>query len=276
MNRMMPRTISFCAWLILMTLSFACREPGSGMVHCWQVNQIRRESSGFMVAFPDFNDPATLKDCFLRFYADSSVAVWQKRQGYSLHRWVYSEEQESYRLINPETGTELHFRVADREGSSIKLAQLTEEQRETGLYLMLSMTQVYEDAQTDLLHPDQNAWRFPPKRPENPAEIKKRALAMLDYVIDYFELVERRRQAIVETSILQSPFRFYNHGIGLTSEKGLPPNWVATYFNQHQAAEAYRMLVKAFYRSGAYPKGVKRHTAAYLKVLYEVRDNLKK
>lgn len=270
--------LPFCLKIVFLFAALAgllsCREPDSEITHCWKVNRIQIEEPVQMAAFPDFREPQTLDNCFLRFYPNQTAVIWQKEQGYSVYQWSYSPKNEAYLVSGPGAQSSLQFRMVRREGESAKLAVLNDADRETGVNLLISTTRLYEDDEMDLLHPDMNAWRLRPARRESPKELEKRVWGMVNFVVNYFELIERKDQRYFETPILQSPFRFYSGGIGITREEALPDAWVNCFYDKEDVHKAYLILTDAFDKDIEYPKDTRKHTEGYLKVLKAVRFNL--
>jgi|GEM_PF-3712615 len=261
-------------WLIFLLLWACGGQPARQVTHCWYVSAVAYEPASRLAAYPDFNQPRSFREGYLRFYDDQRAAIWHNAFGYSLHRWTHDPETDTYRLENPATGGSLLFRITRREGPNARFSLLDARRNEAGVNLVVHMSRHYEDEETDLLEPEMNRWRQRPARRETKAELKKRVWQMVNYGAAYFAQVERRKQTTFETRILQSPFRFFSGGIGLTTRKKMPPAWVETFYDRQDAEQAYGILLEAFYASIKYPRGSPTHTAAYLKVLESIRGQL--
>jgi hypothetical protein len=216
----------------------------------------------------------SLRGGFLRFYPDHTLVVWHRKLGYSINRWAYSVSQDHYILSGTPFGEGYSIKLLDKSMEKAMYAVLNTQNQESGILLPLSLSSLYAYEDIDLLHPSRNQWRQKPSSPESDVQIKKRVLDMVNYTIDYFETNEKKGQKTFEPPFLQNPFRFYSGGIGLTSEKGLPEKWVATFYSREEALKAYKILVDAFDEKVKYPKGLKRYSQAYLVVLKAVRTNI--
>ncbi|WP_234734021.1 hypothetical protein [Tellurirhabdus bombi] len=261
--------------LILLTCCLCCQETDHQLNGCWRVDGYVASSTSTLL--PDATAKqitVSLRGGFLRFYPDHTLVVWHRKLGYSINRWAYSVSQDHYILSGAPFGEGYSIQLLDKSPQQATYSVLNAQNQESDLLLSMSLAPLYAYEDIDLLHPSRNQWRQKPRAPESAIQIKKRVIDMVNYTIDYFETNEKKGQKTFEPPFLQNPFRFYSGGIGLTSEKGLPEEWVATFYNREDALKAYKLLVDSFDEKVKYPKGLKRYSQAYLVVLKAVKANL--
>ncbi|MDF7816260.1 hypothetical protein P1X15_01600 [Runella sp. MFBS21] len=244
------------------------------MVASWKVSKYDLDETIDNVVSNDLNLITSLKDGFLRFYPDQTLVVWQKDIGYSVNRWEYSKKNGYYLLSGPIFTQGLSLKELKREEKQAKFRLIDSKNQAEGIDLFLAAVPLYEVDSTDLLHPSHNQWRIKPKQAETPQQLKKRVLGMVTFIIDYFELTDKKEQPYFETPILQSPFLFYSGGIGVASAQDLPTEWTKTFFDEQDALKGHKILLDAFDTDTEYPSNIKKHTEGYLKVLKAVKFNL--
>ncbi|GAB4051854.1 hypothetical protein [Spirosoma litoris] len=202
-----------------------------------------------------------------RFYPDGTCATLLNGQ-YSAKRWELNESTGQLVLIS---GNIHEFYQIERDGENLTILEISNKNViNRHVTATLSPNPEYEEGAIDLLVPSRNTWRNKPANPEPFQKIKKRLSEQLVYMVDYFELTNKKKQGYFNTDHLNSPFRFYSGGIGLLNQNELPAIWLNQFHNQGDALEAYTLLVLAFRSGLVFPHSEKTFTDAYARFLKQV------
>jgi hypothetical protein len=179
-----------------------------------------------------------------------------------------------YELIGNDFGKSFKIKLLKKDNEQARFVVL-ENKDESNISLFFTENHRYEFEDIDLLDPKRNAWRIKPTRPESDAIIKKKCLDMVTYIIDYFEIINKKEQGYnyYETPIFQSPFTFYNGGIGLARSENLPTEWEKTFYNHDDAVKAHGLLSGPF-NDQEFPSGMETYAEGYIKFLKGVKINL--
>ncbi len=205
-------------------LLFSCSDSGKKdtIIASWKISR-------FEVTIADKNAPpidfllfSSFQGGYFRFYNDHTLIVWHQKLGYHLNHWEYSVKNGYYLLTGPTFEEGFALKQISREGTEAKFRVIDAQNREEPIILHLKAVPMYEFEETDLLKPSENVWRIKPTQPENPEQLKRRVQAMVNYSVSYFRSVNEKEQAYFEPALLQSPFRFYQRGIGVAPKDELP------------------------------------------------------
>ncbi|GHB80955.1 hypothetical protein [Persicitalea jodogahamensis] len=139
---------------------------------------------------------------------------------------------------------------------------------ELTLVCQKSKQYIYDDV--DLLAPEQNEWRIKPKTKQTDHEIRMRAIAHLDYLIHYFKCVVKNKQTYFETGLVNSPFVFYAHGLGLNKNSPSGERWQSYFYDRQDAQKAFEQLKKSVGKMEKYPKAA-TFTEEYLLAFQKMR-----
>lgn len=223
-------------------------------------------NEGTRKAFRDFLKDDS-QETNWHFYPDGDVAVLFKGQ-YSLKRWKIDEGKQ---MLSLQSGDTLEYYTITREGENLKLVETNSNNILNGhVSATLMPNKEYEDGSIDLLAPTRNTWRVKPANPETFVKIKKRLTDQLTYMVDYFEMTNKKKQGYFNTGHLNAPFRFYSGGIGLLNQDQLPQAWWNQFNNKGDALEAYTLLELAFRSGLIFPNSEKTYTDAYGRFLKQV------
>ncbi|MBD2704190.1 hypothetical protein IC229_26340 [Spirosoma sp. BT702] len=203
-----------------------------------------------------------------RFYPNGTCAMLSKYH-YSVKRWELNESTGQLAIINGKTR---EFYQIERDGTNLTLSELTNKSVTKGhVSATLRPNPEYEEGSIDLLAPTRNEWRNKPLQPESFRAIQKRLIDQLTYMIDYFELTNKKKQTYFNTGHLNSPFQFYSGGMGLFNPNELPRTWVGQFYDNGDALKAHNLLAGAFRSGLTFPHSEKTYTDAYARFLKQVK-----
>lgn len=267
-------------WVLLMVLGLvACQEKRDELHRSWRVMKVTVvDSTRFQAAVQNKAD--SIVDAYLRLYPDEQYALLYKNGKYVAQKWIYDYKTERITLVGNTPYEEISLRKTDAGDDWVQFEWIRQEQnaaRLPGFVIRLLCTEntKYEHEGTDILNPEQNRWRNKPASAQSDEQIRRKLVAQLTFCIDYFQLIEKKEQGYFETALLQSPFRFYRHGLGIAASDDLPERWTSIFHNEADARKAQRMLTDALQSSGDYPKA-ETFVEEYRKVLEKMRLYLDK
>lgn len=119
----------------------------------------------------------------------------------------------------------------------------------------------------DLLSRGRNWWRVKPEQKETNKAIEHRVVSHLNYVIDYFQMLEDSKSRTFSVQYLNLPFRLYGNGISLPQFSKLSDEWKDIFYDEESAMYAYQVLQKAIKSIQKYPKDKKSHIKGFIRAL---------
>ena len=211
-----------------------------------------------------------MKEMTIKLYSNGDFSqISQER--YSVGRYTYDENSSLLTLQHPE-GNRVVFRVTSASDGNLHLVVSNSKDVGNDEVSMSWKPQAeYEYEGVDLLTKPRNQWRVKPAHPESGNELKKRLVDQLGYMVDYFEMTDKKKQGYFKTGHLASPFRFYQNGVGLYEPNELPTSWKDIFYDEVDAQKAYLMLVGAFRGGLVYPNGTSTYTEGYSKFLKQLK-----
>lgn len=133
----------------------------------------------------------------------------------------------------------------------------------------------FENAGSDLLIYPRNRWRIKPDHKESHAEIRKRVLDHLNFMIAYYQMIEDKHWNAFAPMYLQTVVKFYQNGIAIQNEEYMGKKWESCFYDHDDALQGRKILVDALNGIGTYPEE-STYTAGYLKALKQMKDFLEK
>ncbi len=263
--------------LLLLIFSLtACQEKKEGLHREWRMMKVRLVEPDNSVSNVELQQKVDeLVEAHLHLYADEQYALLYKNGRYVTQKWTYDYKTERLTLIGNTPQEEIALKIRGEGKNWVEFEWINKKQKSDNLpdfviRLLCNASTKYEYGETDLLSPARNQWRIKPTSAQSEEQIRKRLLQQLTYCIDYFKLIEEKEQSYFEVALLQSPFRFYNHGFGIASASDLPERWTETFYNESDARKAQVMLAEALHSSGDYPRA-KSFVEEYRTVLESMR-----
>lgn len=236
---------SLCLLLIL----FACN---TGEKHNFSSH------SYHIVSTENPSGPEWRKDAILTFYPHEKYTLIGPGG-------VYSEGKmgDLYLLYLPDSTT-LELKKEPAKDGSPKLVQL---HSENPMEILISENSTLRYGSRDLCSPERNWWRIKPEQKESHQQIEQRTVAHLDYMIDYFEIIEDSRVRTFNTKYLNIPFLLYRNSMKLPQISRMPESWKNLYYDDEDAGYAYTLLQDALHRIGEYPKDPENSTKGFAEAM---------
>ncbi|AFD05804.1 hypothetical protein [Solitalea canadensis] len=185
---------------------------------------------------------------FIHLYKDGVVSSLSTIK-YSTGKWSYANK-DSILTITETANTTVQKTVlklvsVKNSNFKFKVLSINKIKPSENYFLIYTQSTHYQEGAKDLLSVKENSWRFKPSKKENNEQIKQRVIAQLKYHIDYFDLTKSKEQSYFETKILQSPFNFYQHALGVPENYQLSQEWVKTFYDHQDAEKAANILRKS-------------------------------
>ncbi|MDJ1468623.1 hypothetical protein QNI19_25930 [Cytophagaceae bacterium DM2B3-1] len=220
------------------------------------------------------------KNTYIRLYERGDYAILFQGGDYVSKNWTYDYKTEQITLVGNTPMEEYVFKKID-SGNNWMQVELTlprdfnisadsPEFIIGKVALLFSEDHKYEEGEMDLLDPHRNEWRRKPHKKATKEEIRKSLVEQLSYILDYFQLVEDKKQSYFEPRLFQSPLKFYSHGLGVPSVSAWPERSLKIFYDQENALTAQQMLGDALNSTGDYPRG-KNFIEEYKAVIEKMR-----
>lgn len=214
-------------------------------------------------------------ESYIKFYTPDTLTILSKNGDFALGKWKEDKENNTITIETPEIG-KLKFRKEEEENDD-KLEYLVltgKNVNDIDVKLILKIDPYFESKTRDLVTFSSNWWRIKPMQHETKEQIKKRVIAQIDYMINYFELLDENKYTSYFESHLISPYKFYANGIELTP---LSNNlqYSSLFFDDKDAAIAYELLKGGINSIVKYERDSERYTSGYIKALNEIKRFIK-
>lgn len=211
-------------------------------------------------------------ESFLKLFDDNTFGVLSKEGDYINGSYSFEDTQlrmdfGKYGVFNFERTVEHN---PDTNTDIVVLKGKNKQKNE--LRILLTPDDKFEIDEIDLLTLDHNWWRVKPLKPESQEQLKKRVSAHLSYMIDYFDLINKKKAKSFEIPHLKSPFRFYANGLGLNKRY----DYITSdyFFNSEDASKAYQILQEGFDSIGIYPAGKDTYSEGYKNAMSVIRQHI--
>ncbi len=136
------------------------------------------------------------------------------------------------------------------------------------LEITLTKTDKLHYKKLDLLSSGRNWWRVKPAKKETEREIHTRLVAHLNYLVDYFQMIDDMGSSSFSTEYLNIPIKLYGNGIAVSRDYYKTPyEWRDTFYDDEDAYYAFNTLKKALNSIEEYPKDPKNHLVGFRKAL---------
>jgi hypothetical protein len=99
-----------------------------------------------------------------------------------------------------------------------------------------------ENYKEDPFYPANNLWRIHATKSETTQQIQDRLANYFKHLIYILKSSIERKQAVVSFEYSQGIVKIYNGGIGILDPNLVPKTWVDGYYNNKEAASAFKMF----------------------------------
>lgn len=218
----------------------------------------------------DYSSKAMLSEAHIKFGGNDTVTVLSPNGLFSYGKYHFKTKD--HLILNLNGLGDISFDVIKKQNEQgefehLTLTGLPDKQHKMRLFLV--MDDYYKSRKRDLLGLEENKWRLRPKKNESQEEIKKRVLGQLDYMISYFSLIEEKKYSSFTIGHLNSPFSFYNNGIGINPYPS--DRYDRVFFDNNDADKAIKMLSAGVRSIKKYPSDPKSFTQGYKNALQEIK-----
>jgi hypothetical protein len=282
----------FALFLIGLTGSFvSCDLFEPSFLGTWKVTKI--EANSYQKA-----SKKIYQDVFLSFYENGTYSYLNKNEAsistmnstlgermeemaqptsklvYKTGKW--SKQTSSLLLVEDNSGIKTEFNIKELDSDWLTLQIARGAPNTEGALLKCQPSQKYINQDFDLLSPEANKWQMKPTKKESEQEIKSRVLQHLDFLIQYFKLVEDKEQGYFEIDVLRTPFQFYANGLGVMRETESVEIWRTHFYDTEDANLGADMLMQGLRSIDAYPSDSKSYTKGYLRALLLIKKHVEK
>ncbi len=271
MLRYNRRKIKLACWLL--GVIFAQCHPTDPLVATWKIGRISYQPSP--LATPEDYERGQQIQAMRSGFQNSTFALYEGQRSaffstetpYRQGTWSQSGDRLTLQ-IGKKAQFSFHIIEQNDQMLILTLADVGPTEGELTLVCQPSKQYIYGDV--DLLAPEHNDWRLKPNAKQTDAEIRKRAVTHLDYLIKYFDCVKKNKQTYFETGLVTSPFVFYAHGLGLSKGSPSAKRWQAYFYDRRDADKAFEYLKKSIKKLDKYPKA-STFTEEYLLAFKKMR-----
>jgi len=253
----------------------SCNFFGPSFQQTWHVTKIDA------VAGDQETEPV-FTDAFISFYDHGVASFFNKNEhdrslGAALFRdGQYTRADNELTFTLRKTTIDLTFTILEHSGKWLIHEIVKGPKESIGTQLKCQPSDVYQSSSFDLLDPKNNTWRQKADHKETKEEIKQRVVGHLNYLINYFDLVEHKSQGYFETAILQSPIGFYSNGIALPNDFASDNKWSPYFYDEEDATSGGKMLSQGLSSIEEYPADSKSYTKGYYNALKLIREHVEK
>jgi hypothetical protein len=214
---------------------------------------------------------------YLRLYSDHKYTFLGENIS-AMHSWSLNRIDSTLTIDSFIDENNLRFRLLENDNNWLKL-NLTAI-GETSIMgndntFVFENSPYFESGMKDLLSYPYNAWRIKPDHKETYAEIMKRVMAHVDFMIAYYQMIEDEQHTSFMPMYLQTILRFYQNGIGISAEVPLDKGWESCFYDHADALAGQKILEDAIGGMGRYPDAA-TYTEGYLKALKQMKEYLEK
>lgn len=246
-------------YTLLILLVFSCSSSSDSTTEsnkeAYRIIKISKPSDTF--------EPKLKIDALLSFYPNNKYTVITTNGEY-LENVVKSSSDDKIEMIIDSTV----YNFTKKEDKDTGWLTLEASSPVHPLEITLTKTDKLHYKKLDLLSPGRNWWRVKPTKKETEREIHTRLAAHLNYLIDYFQMVDDMESRTFSTEYLNLPLKLYGNGIAISRDYYKTPfEWRDSFYDDEDAYYAFNTLKKALNSIEKYPKDPKNHLVGFRKAL---------
>lgn len=270
----MKKLLTACLLVVVSGLT-SCDMFFSSFETTWHVTKIEPADN-------DEESESIYTDAFLSFYEHGVASFFNKNEHdkslgqpvYRIGEWI--KEGGEVKLTLKHTTINVTFAIVEQSNKWLVLEIKEGPKESIGTVLKCQPSELYRNRSFDLLAPSNNTWRVRPQQKESRAQIQARVAAHVDFLIGYFDMVQKKSQSYFEVSILQTPFQFYSNGIGLKNQFEADNAWQPNFYDEADAAVGAKMLIQGLASIDVYPADDVSFTKGYYNAMLLISEHIKK
>jgi hypothetical protein len=187
------------------------------------------------------NNEIVKQGMVLSFFKDGTYTEVRGTGFYKTGKWKYSNKEKMLYFSDSATTTAL--RVTPETVNNRQTINFISPSIQRKLKFTRDAEPLKEFAE-DPFYFKNNAWRLRPIQSETHDQLVKRLGNYFRHLLYILKASKDRKQSVVSFEFSQGLVRIYNGGIGIIPYASLNENWINTYFDEHNAREAYQMFQK--------------------------------
>lgn len=231
------KKIFLCGMLGL--LIGACQRPEDQFNKGWMTRDVDVESP---TGIPSDSTSVLPRESYLRFYPEGRLACYTRRGNYQLMDWELSADAQTI-YVNRQA---LALPALQLSVYTIFPSSWSARLPGSDSVRLFKFSTVFSHPEHDLLHPNQNKWRFKSTHRLAEAELKAKVAGHMQYAADYFDIVVKREQGYFEPRFLNLPVRFYQGAMGVQRFSSTPVAWRNLFYDDTEALKALAYYQLAF------------------------------
>ncbi|HEV8513632.1 MAG TPA: hypothetical protein VGQ59_10155 [Cyclobacteriaceae bacterium] len=240
----------------------------------WHVTKLKLGSN-------DHESEAIYSDAFLSFYENEFASFFNKNEHnkgmsplYRTGQWKKTGETLSLTLHG--TMIDVKFLIVELTEKWLVLEIKEGPKGTIGTQLKCQRSELYRNSTFDLLSQENNRWRIKPAHKENASEIQHRVAGHVRFLVNYFDMVDKKTQTYFEPAALQTPFRFFSNGIGLATDFEIDNAWVSNFYDEEDASAGAKILAQGLKSMDEYPGDGKNYVKGYYNALQMILEHIEK
>lgn len=209
-------------------------------------------------------------------FSTNGTFLKNPRNAFDYGTWIYDDAAKTISINN----------TVDRGRDLYKIARITARQLtlvNVGINSATNLTFIapglrYRDPRNEPYALENNRWRIRPIHKESDSAIRQRLKDNLHFFILFYKSALDKHDKVVSFWGLPSCFKWYGGGIYLKNKTELKDNWIACFYNEDQAMQAYALADKLLSQKYTWPKGESnwiKLNLAVLEMMYARIDQLK-
>jgi hypothetical protein len=212
------------------------------------------------------------EETFLKLSQNNVYTILSQDGDYNTGKWQLTDNTQELQFM-PVAIAKCNFTLKKEieADTDLEYLILKNTDKKLKVNLLLVEDDYYETKKSNLLSDEANWWRKRPLKKESNEQIKKRILAQLDYMIQYFEMIDSKNLTSFMVKHLKSPYLFYSNGIGLDENNLLKNSMFYDYADTMTALQYYN---KALNSISEYPADTESFTKGYTNALKKISKTI--
>lgn len=210
-----------------------------GTWHLYDVEPLKGKGGG-----DSFSKNANLKKAvkegaILCLFEDGSYSDVKGDGEFKTGKWKFSQENKSISFIDSGRASDPVKIKLEKNINGKQILTLSMEKRNVALKF-IKESESLKEFTSDPFYASNNKWRIKPDQPENSTALTNRLANYFKHLALILKAAKERKQDIVSFEFSPGPVKIYNGGIGIHPYAIVPVNWKNSFYDEGDAATAYR------------------------------------